>query len=202
MKLQLLCAALAAVFLAGCSSGPPVTLNRWQQDVDRYVQRQADGDANELRDVQAGYDRHTFASIQSDNPENSTDVVGLLLGHPTVQGKPCFVFLIAVLDHQDLTDLRLAVMSVDDDNADWHVSQPNPIALEAYRQKYMPGPAEKRKLKEWPTGNEDFKVEVAGDVITVKDTKSGANWTLTLHDKPVKETPVTAAHHDAPVHGL
>ncbi len=175
-------ACIVALLLAGCGRSA-TSLDTWKHDLNRYVQQQCSGDPAELRNLPAPAGVHRFASIQKDAPVDSTDTVGVLLGHRAVAGRPTFIFLVAVIDHENVTDIRVAAMTVPpriSDDLLCQFSNPDAAALNTYRARHTPGDPKRRALTDWPTGAEHFTLDVTGSIISVTDTVSNAHWSLAV----------------------
>lgn len=179
-----------AFCLTGCTR--TVSIPAWQKNVEKYVDAQG-GDPLVLRDVTlpeqdnpAG--RRGFAMIGGDHPNESTDAAGLLLGHRQVGSRRWFVYLVGLIEREQVKDLRLAAFSADDGQRVWRISPKNTQALKKYRdhaeqlwrQRFpgrdKPPPA----YTMFPRPDDRFDLSVSGHHVVVTHPPSGAHWELDL----------------------
>jgi hypothetical protein len=191
MKLpQTLLALSLLASLVGCgSSRKAASIPRWQKSVETYVRQQGNGDPTILRDVTVADERTGFALIGGPSPRNSTDAIGLLLGHPQVGAERWFVYLVALVDERRARDVRLAAMAdAGDGKMQWVVGQKDEQALETYlkhredrwRSLFPDRKDPPLNYTGFPTEGDTFQLDVSGDRLTATHEASGATWELTV----------------------
>ncbi len=183
-------AVLFALLLTGCNPGSgtrPVSLAIWQSQIQAYVSNHANGDLNGLHDVEITPGQPGFRAYSNDRPEDSKDLAGVLVGvHP--QGdRLWYVYLVGELDKEQVTTLRLAAISQSSGKFEWRLGSDEGAAAVylAARQKIWseqhgattPAP---RSALGFPSDADTFTMNAAGDVISVRESASGAQWTLNL----------------------
>src|SRR2546421_7194772 len=94
------CVAVSLLVFTGCASSPSqsVSLPIWQKAVEQYVREAGQGDPSALGDVTLPDGRHGFAVLGDPIVKNSTDAVGVLLGHRPLNGKLAFIYLVGVVE--------------------------------------------------------------------------------------------------------
>ena len=201
-------AVVLALLLAGCNPGGgtrPVSLAIWQSQVQEYVSNHGNGDLNALHDVEVSPGQPGFRAYSNDRPEDSKDLAGVLVGaHP--QGERLwYVYLVGELDKEQVTTLRLAAISQGSGTFDWRLGGDEGGGAASYlgaRQKawsdqHGTAAVAPRSALGFPSDADTFTMNAAGDVITVRETVSGAQWTLNLTDqqpsagKPSDEPPAS-----------
>jgi hypothetical protein len=185
---SLMLLAFALLFCGGCGgpSAGSVSIPAWQQHVEKYVHEFGKDDPAALRDVPLPDGRKGFAVNGSPLPQESQDVVGVLLAFRPIAGRPSFVYLVGVVDKEKVTDIRLALLSIDGSaKFHWSLSPPNAAALAAY-QKYRGGSdAEKRRPESFPAPQDVFMLtNVEGGRVTAVHQPSGASWTVAAGGNP------------------
>jgi hypothetical protein len=180
---------LLLVLLTGCGTATrSVSLPVWQKQVERYVHEEGKGDPTVLRDLTLADGRKGFATLGSPDRANSTDAVGLLLGHRAIQGRPSFVYLVGVVDRGKIDDIRLASLAFEKEKPIWSMSPSNPAALEAYRKfqisewrKHFPDRATPPLASSnFPASDDVFRLNSSDDRVTAEHPPSGATWTLNI----------------------
>jgi hypothetical protein len=178
---------LVLIFLAaGC--GQQVTLRAWRNEVEHYVWDQGNGDPTVLRDVPTAGSWKGFSIISENDAASSTDVNGVLLGHRAIGSKNYFVYLVGLVEKQQVRDIRLALMDELGDGYEWRSSRRNNESLKAYGdfktsqwKKLFPDRAEGPwNYSGFPGEGDVFKIAVAGNRVTATHEASGAQWTLEL----------------------
>jgi hypothetical protein len=182
---------LAALLLGqttGCASGPePVSLSSWQQSVERYVWDQGNGDPNVLRDMSWDDVHKGFAVMSDSQPAQSNDAIGLLLGHPRVGDDSCFVFLVALVNRQQLESLQPVALRVRGGKFDWIIGPSSRPALDAYRRWGAQNPSDDTPSSRgppFPRAGDSFRVDVVHSELFITHQPTGISWSLT--------TPATA----------
>jgi hypothetical protein len=167
----------ATLLSTGCSS--PVTVQRWQRGVGEYIQTTANNDITELRNLEDHGGRKALGIISENDPQNSSDVVGLLVAHKKIGGESWAVFLVGVVNHMNLTELRLAAVSVRNSGLFWQLDDPDRAALAQYK-KHNPASSAGRTEPGWPHDADSFEVQVVGQTVRVTEKHCDAHWNLTL----------------------
>ena len=185
----------AAVFLAllqtGCNPGSgtrPVSLAIWQSQIQAYVSDHGNGDLNALHDVEITPGQPGFRAYSNDRPEDSKDLAGALVGVHPHGARVWYVYLVGELDKEQVTTLRLAAISQSGGTFEWRIGGDEGGGAAAYlaaRQKAWSdqhgatAPAPRSALG-FPADADAFMMSAAGDVITVRESTSGGQWTLGL----------------------
>ena len=172
----------------GCapSLSQPVGVREWQAAVEEHVRTQGGGNPTVLRDVTIEGGRKGFAILGEPMAKESTDAVGLLLGHKPVGGRPAFVYLLGIVQENVVTEMRLAALSVQGQQFQWQMGNPDPAALQAYRnyrqQQWRAragGAAEvPRAYTRFPGEDDQFELTVEGNGVRARHVQSGATWVL------------------------
>ena len=181
---------LLTCLLAGCAAEPaPLTVTDWRNALERYVWEQGNGDPAVLRDVSWDDVHPGFAILGQPLPDHSTDIYGLLLAHPRINGRAYFVFLVAVV-RSDAIEQMLPVGA-------------------GYRRGEVPldrGPADEeqtRRYVEWlkleprtaalrfPARDDTFDVSIEGNEISASHAQSGAKWRIELPHDGITTSPAT-----------
>ena len=175
---------LAMTACSGCQQR--ISLDTWKQSVEHYVWDQANGDPTVLRDLPTQGQWKGFAVISENDPQSATDINGLLLGHRPIGPTPHFIFLIGIIEHQQVNDIRLAALHASPSGFKWTISEKNSQAFDAYHhfhdsawRSLYPG----RTNGPWahtgfPCEGDDLKLSITAQRITATHTQSGANWSL------------------------
>ena len=171
-----------ALFACGGCGGPSagsISIPAWQQHVEKYVHDFGKDDPASLRDVSLPDGRKGFAVNGSPLPQESQDVVGVLLAFRPIDGRPSFVYLVGVVDKERVSDIRLALLSIDGSaKFHWSISPPNAPALAAY-QKSRGADADKRRPENFPAERDVFTItSVEGGRVTAVHAPSGASWSV------------------------
>jgi len=184
----LLVTALLLGQATGCASNSePVSVSSWQQSVEHYVWDQGNGDPNVLRDMSWDDVHKGFAVMSEAQPAQSNDAIGLLLGHPRVGDAPCFVFLVALVSHQQLESLQPVALRVQGGKFDWIIGRSSRPALDAYRRWEAQKPSDDSAGSggpPFPRAGDSFRVDVVNDELFITHQPTGISWSLT--------TPATA----------
>jgi len=198
IRLRLILVPVGALAASGCASRNP--LAAWQARVTDYVVRQGHGDPNVLRDLVDMQPRNGLRpgrmtigelGISSTGPTpraGTRDVQGVVLGGRTVQSRRWFLFLVGVIartnnSRTDLEDLRVAAFSAERDAVHWIVTPPDAEALQAYltaAKTNVAAAGREQPNSTFPGPFDAYRLEAAGNVMTVTEEHSGATWTLQL----------------------
>lgn len=182
--LFMLTTALAGI---GCSSGGSASVDSWQRDLVKFVELKKN-DPNALRDTTINSNRPGFGIIGGENPAKSRDAWGVLLGHPVIEGRPWFVYLVGIVDEQKVEDIRLAAVSFAGGKPTWRITKENQRALHQYQVHgrdvwHKAHPNTKNVPPEFTTFPRDadrFDLALQDKQIDVTHTDSAAHWRLTL----------------------
>jgi hypothetical protein len=186
MRNVLFLALIAA--MAGCASSHQVTYPEWQHGVEKYVHDFGKGDPTTLRDMKIPDGRRGFALLGDPLPNNSTDAVGVLLAHRPIDGRPSFIYLVGLVDKEQVSDIRLAVLAIDNGQFRWHLSPANASSLQAYRkfketlwrQRFPGRSAAPAEYLNFPGPDDVFTVEEGTDRVRAVHQASGAVWMLAI----------------------
>ena len=186
-RCSLLPPLLLISILFGC--GKRADLPTWQRTVERHVIDTGGGDPSVLRNVTLADGRPGFAIFSRDRPSESTDAVGVLLGHREVNRRLWVVYLFGLVDRQHIKEIRLAAMEVMEDGGyRWIVGKPDRQALETYRN-YNATMARERfpdrreppaEYLGFPLPGDRFDLTNEDSILRAIHPPSGATWTITL----------------------
>jgi len=176
---------LILLSMVGCTSA--VTIPKWQQGVERYVREDGRGDPNILRNTTVETGRPGFAMIAAPDPKNSTDVKGVLLGHKRIGERPWFIYLVGLVNRQNVSELRLAALNVRGGQFRWVMGRSDAGALKTYRN-YNESLGKQRSgqskapitFQGFPQESDAFDVTVEQDRVTAIHQGSGARWELAI----------------------
>jgi hypothetical protein len=178
----------ALPLLTGCGGTPTrsVSLNSWQSNVEHYVKDTGRGDPASLGRTTLPDGRHGFAVIGDPIVKSSTDATGVLLGFRHYRGKPAFIYLVGLINHGQVTDIRLAAVSFDNSKAQWTMSPANKSALEAYErykadlwhQRFPDRKDAPPEYQTFPSPDDGFTLDPTGNSYTATHTASAVKWTL------------------------
>ena len=184
-----LASALLLLFIStGCTSAPRITIPRWQKAVTQYVKEEGNNRPSILRDVTIKGGRRGFAVLGHPHPDKAQDVVGLLLAHRSVAGRPTFIYLVAQVRSQEVRDLRLATLSELDGQLRWTLSPENDDARKIYldwrrsrwQSLYPDRDDPPLSYQGFPLDEDTFDVTLADQHITAEHPPSGARWILPI----------------------
>ena len=181
----LLLVTLLLFLTLGCSSS--VSVPQWQQQVERFVRDDGRGDPNVLRNMTIEGGRPGFAIIGADDPHSSTDVKGLLLGHKRVGERPWFIYLVGLVNKQEVTSLQLAALNVRNGQYRWVLGKTDNQALKSYRthneQIGRHRTAQSKPpagFRNFPQEGDAFDLTLQGNRATAVHRDSGAQWSVNL----------------------
>lgn len=185
------------LLVAGCEQ--QVTLRTWRNEVDYYLWDQANGDPTVLRDLSTPDPWKGFCVISENDAASATDVNAVLLAHRAVGSKTYFIYLVGLVQKQQVQDIRLALLSASN-GVQWRSSRKNNDALKVYSdfktvqwQKLFPG----RTAGPWnytgfPSEGDVFKISIAGNRVTATHEASGAQWMLEVPQDGPTTAPAVA----------
>jgi len=168
-----------ALAMAGCGGGgaQPVSMNHWQSGVQRYVVEQGNGDMNALRAVEVAPDRPGFRIFSRDRTEDSEDIAGVLVGAHEFAGRLWYLYLVAQAEKEAVQEIHAAALAQDGSQFLWRRGLADEAALAKYRQ----GRAQALDGSfQFPSPTDVFEWQGQGDMITLREKTSGAEWTLDL----------------------
>ena len=181
--LALLLLAFAAT---GCASS--VSIPTWQKSVTRYVNDKTDGDPMILRDMTIAGGRPGFAIIGHHDAPASVDANGVLLGHEQVAGRMWFVYLVGLVNKQEVKDVQLAALSMEDGKGQWKRGKGSKQSFRTYRDYGLKQARERfpgRKTPPprylgFPRTDDVFQLTNANGKLTATHEASGARWELAI----------------------
>jgi len=167
-----------AWLLPGCSAdpAPPATIQEWRQELERYVWEQGNGDPAVLADVSWDDVHPGFAVLADPLPNRSTDVYGLLLAHPQLEGHAYFVFLVAKVRNGVFEQMLPVALEIDEGSFRWVEGAGDEDQTRRYLQWRSLGP--KAMGVQFPSRDDSFDVNVDGNTISITHEPSGARWQI------------------------
>jgi hypothetical protein len=195
--------------LVGCSAQKP--LGQWQSAMEKHVQAEGAGDPAVLRENvyarartavrpnQIKFARLDIAASGLPLLSPRWDAHGLLVGVATVRNRPWYVFVVGLIQRHPasaagLDDLRLAAYTPDDRRGRWAVAAEDADAMAVYLTAGESPASDQGKV--FPAAWDVFDLEVRGDLIAVRERRSGARWTLSLNDgRPVQTASALVTAH-------
>ncbi len=201
---------LASMFLGCASRGPrpqvavvsPATnveaskarelTTIWRDDLTAYLKRGGEDwptRLSRLRDVQTRRGLRpgriyfsTLAAGGDPDSADSWDVSGLLLGRQMVGGRDWYLFIVGVVQREsfrpiEVRDLRLMAFATGGSDPLWRQGEANPESLNRYWETFR-----QNIPVRFPADDDGYRVEVVGNRVTVRELRSGAEWTLLLTD--------------------
>ena len=182
-----LLACLAAVVMVSMLAGgcaKPVNFDTWRAGVEDYVRNHGGGDPAVLRELNASPSHPGYRLMSGDHPSKSTDVVGVLLGNTDVAGQPWLVFLVGLVDKQDVEDIRVAALNVRDNKFTWRMGKEDDRARDAYvnhnkglaRRRFPGRRKEPPEYRSFPREEDRFETAAQGQSVGVTHPPSGAKW--------------------------
>lgn len=188
--LPLALAAFVVTFAGGCAR--QVNFQTWRAGVEDYVRNHGGGDPTVLRELNASPAHRGYRMISANHRSRSTDAVGVLVGQAVVSGRPWLVFLVGLVDEQEVEDVRVAALSVRDGRFAWRMGAEDDEALEAYVD-YNEGLARRRfpnrrkpppEYRGFPREEDRFELSQQGHSVGVTHPPSGAQWHVPITPVP------------------
>ena len=198
MRIPAAIAILIVLATSGCQQ--QVSLRTWRDSVEHYVWDQGNGDPSVLRDLPTPGPWKGFSILSENDPASATDINGVLLGHRQIASKTYFIFLVGLVQQQEVQDIRLAALWPAPEGFQWRFARSNSQSLRAYRdfkvaqwQKLFPQrPNGPWSYTGFPCEGDMFKLAVSGGKITATHEQSGASWTLELPQDVATTAPAMA----------
>lgn len=159
----------------------------WQTDLCRYIAGAGGGDdavLSELRALRAKNvlrpARIRFGVLDVEAGGGRWDVQGVLVGRRTNGPFLRHVFVVGIVGHRDylaseVRDLRVVVLSPVAGELVWETSAADAAALARYRETFGAAAA-----SGFPARDDDFRLQGAHTRVAVRESRSGADWTLEL----------------------
>jgi hypothetical protein len=189
---SLLCLLLGS--LAGCSSGSgSVNLSGWRDTVERYIDKEGQGDPNVLRNVTWPQSRREFSVIGGEVPTLSQDARGVLIGVPQVGNARWFAFLVGIVNKGVVRDIRLVALNNTGGQRTWRTSPVDANALHMYQAYYdqlwrsrFPGrESPPMQYTSFPKDSDTFDLAINGGTLIAKHAASGATWSVVVDPRAV-----------------
>jgi hypothetical protein len=190
LLIPLVAAFVFSTLAGGCAKS--VNFDTWRAGVEDYVKNHAGGDPTALRELNADASHPGYKIISADRPSESTDAVGVLVGNAVVSDRPWIVFLVGLVEKQKVKDIRVAALSVRNNQYTWRMGKKDEKALKAYVD-YNKGLAHRRfpdRKKEpmeylgFPREEDRFEMSQQGEAVGVTHPPSGAKWHVTVTGSP------------------
>ena len=162
----------------------------WQEQVRQYIDRQGDGDPAVLSQTRALHSRDvlrpgriTFGALdtESDLPgRNGWDMQGVLIGKQASGGHAWYVFVVGIVRRSnyrpmEVQDIRMVALRAQGRKLVWETSTADPPSVQRYRDTSAGADP-----VQFPGDTDRFSMTVSGDRAQVKETQSGADWSLRL----------------------
>jgi hypothetical protein len=184
---------------AGREQGVPsmgwMPLGEWQHRLGEYLAANGDDPAAlaqlpQLRTpatLRPG--RIVFGAIDVDAvvaERDGYDVYGLLLDRIADPAGSWYLFIVGTVERRDyrpaeVTDVRLAAMSVRAGRTVWVTGSAPTEALARYRSR-----AAAAAVLRFPADDDRFRVSACADGVCVEEIGSGANWSIDLGGPPAR----------------
>lgn len=176
-----LCILWITLVGAGCATepAPAPTLADWKRDVERYVWEQGNGDPSILRDATWDDVHPGFAILGDPLPERSVDVMGLLLDHRRIDGRPYFVFMVALVHNGAVDDLRPVALNVAGGSFRWWEGPSTTADIARYRDSRDP-----ESPGAFPDAEDTFRVEDEPGGFAIAHEPSGVVWRVGVGQGP------------------
>lgn len=159
----------------------------WQARLCEYIATTGNGDAAvlaELRRLRSANvlrpARIRFGVLNVETGAGRWDVQGVLLGRHRDGPFVREVFMVGVVGHREylsaeVRDLRLVAMAPVDTALVWQTSARDMDAVQRYRETYGVD-----AVSGFPAHDDDFRLQASGTRLSVRESRSGADWTLAL----------------------
>ncbi len=179
---------IAVAALNACGVGGTASTSQWQQQLNHHVWQQHNGDLNFLRDADYAGPHRRFAVLGGPESAKSTDLVGVLAGHTTVEDEPWYVFMLATNTKRVVTELRAAAVTMRDGELVIRMGQADAAALGRYIEArrsgwqglHADGAEPPAAFTEFPAPTDRFDLAVEGRAAIVREARSGATVRVEL----------------------
>jgi len=192
MNRPVLLLLLLSSLLPGCAaeSASQIRVADWRKGVERYVWEQGNGDPAVLRDVSWDDVHPGFAILGDPLPDRSTDIYGLLLAHPRIEGRAYFVFLVAVIRNEVMEEMLPVALNIDAGTFHWAEGPADEEQMRRYVESrdFEPRTAPPK----FPARDDSFNVYADGNTISISHEQSGARWRIELPRDDITASPPTA----------
>ena len=200
-------AVLLLSILAGCATRAPhiavmgpdgnlpdATCRRligaWQQQLARYVAQEGGGDPAVVSQMRVLHSRDvlrpariTFGvlDVEATTPaKDGWDIQGVLIGKQVRGEGNWYVFLVGIVARTgyrpiSIEDIRLVGFWARAGKLAWEMSSTNHLALQRYRDTYR----ESVPVR-FPEDTDQFSMSATEDHVSVRELRSGADWSLRL----------------------
>ena len=190
MNRSLLFPLAAALVVASLAGGCAKTINfdTWRAGVEDYVKNHGGGDPAVLRELDATPAHPGYTLIGDSRPSKSTDVVGVLVGNADVGGQPWLVFLVGLVDKQQVEDIRVAALNVRDNKFTWRMGKKDDRARDAYvnhnkglaHRRFPDRRKEPPEYLSFPREEDRFEMSTQGQSVGVTHPPSAAKWHVNI----------------------
>ncbi|HEX4792426.1 MAG TPA: hypothetical protein VH370_01470 [Humisphaera sp.] len=182
---------LLTSLLAGCAADPaPLTVADWRKSLEAYVWEQGNGDPAVLRDVSWDDVHPGFAILGQPLPDHSTDIYGLLLAHPRIDGSAYFVFLVALVRNNAIEQMLPIALDIDAGKFHWTEGAADEQQVRRYTQ--WQGHEPPTAAVRFPSMDDSFDVRTDGNTVWVSHPQSGAKWRIELPHSGATTSPSIA----------
>jgi hypothetical protein len=162
----------------------------WQEQLRQYINREGKGDPavlSQTRPLHAADvlrpGRITFGVLDADADlpgHNGWDVQGVLIGKQESGGRNWYVFVVGMIRRsdyrpRDVEDIRIVALAADGGKGRWKTSAAEPQAVRRYRDAFAGSDTVR-----FPDDTDKFDMTVSEGQVHVRETQSGATWTLRL----------------------
>jgi hypothetical protein len=190
-----------AALCGGCGGGATrnVTFDTWREGVETYVNDVGKGDPAVLRDV-SYKGRPAFAQLGNPLPAESTDAVGVLLGHRPVAGRPSFVYLVGLVTKEKVEQIRLAVLQAIPSQGQktqfkWMMGKDDKEQTQRYlnyrkqvfNQRFPGRQDVPPAYTAFPGEGDTFELGVTPAQVTATHAPSGSVWRVVTQGAPAKK---------------
>ena len=177
----LILTALSMIALSGC--GSTVTTDRWQSQVEHYINDQADGDPADLRCVVNAEGEPEFTVLGGNSPADGVDACGHLVDVVDVDGQRWLVYALAQLKDQQVESLRPAAVTRGPAGPRCVIGTTDAAKFKQYvatPSEMAPASAGLEPIHTWPRPGDRFVASAEGSTLTLSELHSGVRWQLKL----------------------
>ena len=160
----------------------------WQDRLGQYLDREGDGNPAVLVALKGLRSpdvlrpaRITFGALDVDADEigrDGWDVQGVLVGVQKSGADTRYVFLVGIVGYNGhlpskIEDIRLVGLVPQAGKRSWETGAADPTAVQRYRDAFRGSGASR-----FPGADDSFSMNIAGDRVSVRELRSGADWSL------------------------